>query len=178
MKLIFIYGPPAVGKFTVAKELATLTGLKLFHNHLTIDVVTSIFEHGSDSYYKLLRMIRFAMFEEAARINISGIIMTFVYGRSRQKIAEQYAKMIEDNGGEICFVRLYCEKSILAQRVIQEDRRKYGKIVSESKLNEKLGELGEPFAAIARKKSLSLDVGKLTALEAADTIKQHFSLNG
>ena len=46
MKLVFLYGPPAVGKFTVAKELAALTGFKLFHNHLTVDVATSIFEHG------------------------------------------------------------------------------------------------------------------------------------
>jgi tRNA uridine 5-carbamoylmethylation protein Kti12 len=32
MKLIFLYGPPAVGKLTVAQELVTLTGYKLFHN--------------------------------------------------------------------------------------------------------------------------------------------------
>jgi tRNA uridine 5-carbamoylmethylation protein Kti12 len=26
MRLVFLYGPPAVGKLTVAKELSTLTG--------------------------------------------------------------------------------------------------------------------------------------------------------
>jgi len=34
-KLIILFGPPAVGKMTVGKELADLTGLKLFHNHMT-----------------------------------------------------------------------------------------------------------------------------------------------
>ena len=34
MKHLFLYGAPAVGKLTVAKELADLTGYKLFHNHL------------------------------------------------------------------------------------------------------------------------------------------------
>ncbi|KAA1807131.1 hypothetical protein FXB61_003723 [Bacillus cereus] len=40
MKLILIFGPQAVGKMTVGQELATLTGLKLFHNHMTIDLVS------------------------------------------------------------------------------------------------------------------------------------------
>lgn len=67
MKLIFIYGPPAVGKFTVARELASLTGFKLFDNHLTIDVVTSIFEHGSAPYFRALRKIRSRCGETGAR---------------------------------------------------------------------------------------------------------------
>jgi adenylate kinase family enzyme len=36
--LVFIVGPPAVGKMTVGYELAQRTGLKLFHNHHTIDL--------------------------------------------------------------------------------------------------------------------------------------------
>jgi replication-associated recombination protein RarA len=39
MKLILLYGPPAVGKLTIAKEIARLTGFKLFHAHLTSDLV-------------------------------------------------------------------------------------------------------------------------------------------
>jgi tRNA uridine 5-carbamoylmethylation protein Kti12 len=36
VKLIFISGMPAVGKLTVAQELAKLTGYRPFHNHLTV----------------------------------------------------------------------------------------------------------------------------------------------
>ena len=43
MKLILLYGPPAVGKLTIAKEIARLTGFKLFHAHLTSDLVEAIF---------------------------------------------------------------------------------------------------------------------------------------
>jgi hypothetical protein len=36
MDLVFLYGPPAAGKFTVGRELAAITGFGLFHNHLTL----------------------------------------------------------------------------------------------------------------------------------------------
>jgi shikimate kinase len=37
MKLVILFGPPAVGKMTVGQQLANLTGFKLFHNHMTIE---------------------------------------------------------------------------------------------------------------------------------------------
>jgi shikimate kinase len=39
MKFVLIFGPQAVGKMTVGQELAKITGLKLFHNHMTIERV-------------------------------------------------------------------------------------------------------------------------------------------
>jgi hypothetical protein len=38
----------------VAKEVAALTGFKLFHNHLTIDLYKSIFEFGTDHFRRML----------------------------------------------------------------------------------------------------------------------------
>ena len=38
MKLIFLHGPPASGKFTIARALQASHGVLNFHNHLTIDV--------------------------------------------------------------------------------------------------------------------------------------------
>ncbi|SCC34198.1 Uncharacterized protein BW664_02852 [Bacillus mycoides] len=43
MKFILIFGPQAVGKMTVGQELAKITDLKLFHNHMKIDLVKYIF---------------------------------------------------------------------------------------------------------------------------------------
>jgi predicted kinase len=43
-KLLLLYGRPAVGKLTVAREVAALTGGRLFHNHLTVNLALSVFE--------------------------------------------------------------------------------------------------------------------------------------
>ena len=44
MWLLFLHGPPASGKLTIARELKTLTGFQLFHNHLAVDLLESVFE--------------------------------------------------------------------------------------------------------------------------------------
>ena len=36
-RVVWIYGPPASGKLTIARELSTLTQLPVFHNHLAVD---------------------------------------------------------------------------------------------------------------------------------------------
>jgi broad-specificity NMP kinase len=53
MKLIFIYGAPAVGKLTVANEIARQTNFKVFHNHLSIDCIEPIFDFGTASFFNL-----------------------------------------------------------------------------------------------------------------------------
>ena len=35
--LVVLFGPPASGKVAIGDELATLTGCRFFHNHLTVD---------------------------------------------------------------------------------------------------------------------------------------------
>jgi len=55
MRLIFIYGPPATGKLTVAKELAKLTKYKIFHNHLTVDLIGSVLKFGTKTFLTLVQ---------------------------------------------------------------------------------------------------------------------------
>ena len=61
MKLLLLYGPPAVGKLTIAKALARLTAFQVFHAHLTVDLVTAIFPRGTPAYQHLLWDIRYAV---------------------------------------------------------------------------------------------------------------------
>jgi len=57
MRLVFIYGPPAVGKFTVARELAKRTGYRNFHNRVSIDFATQIFDFETAEADYLLNLV-------------------------------------------------------------------------------------------------------------------------
>lgn len=43
MKFVFIYGPVASRKLTIARELGRMTGYAVFHNHLIVDAVAAVF---------------------------------------------------------------------------------------------------------------------------------------
>lgn len=69
MKLVLIFGPQAVGKMTVGQELAKITGLKLFHNHMTIDLVSHFFGYGTKEGKRLVNLFRQGIFEEVSKSN-------------------------------------------------------------------------------------------------------------
>ena len=79
MNLIILFGPPAVGKMTVGQELAKLTGYKLLHNHMTIDLVTEFFDFGTPQFGRLVPAFRQMLVAEAAASDLLGLIFTFVW---------------------------------------------------------------------------------------------------
>ena len=79
MVLIIIFGPPAVGKMAVGKALVKKTDFKLLHNHMTIELLIRIFDHGTPQFNTLDREFRFRIFEEFAGSNQKGLIFTAVW---------------------------------------------------------------------------------------------------
>ncbi len=128
MRLVFIYGPPGVGKLTVARELAALTGFKLFHNHLTVDLVGAVFSRGTPSFGRLIHRFRRDMFAEAAQEGVD-LIFTYVYAHPADE--PDVRGMIEPVlavGGHVHFVQLTCAPDVLLQRVAAESRRAFRKL--------------------------------------------------
>jgi hypothetical protein len=77
MNLIFLYGPPATGKYTVGCELAALTGYRFFHNHLVVDTVLSVYDFGTPGFVELRETIWIEVFSRAAQDQLPGLIFTF-----------------------------------------------------------------------------------------------------
>src|SRR5438270_6300026 len=107
MNFVVIFGPPAVGKMTVGQELARLTGYKLFHNHVTIDLVSEYFEFGTPPFSRLVREFRARIIQEAAASEMAGLIFTFVWAlddeRDKQFI-DELKESVAKEGGKTYFV--------------------------------------------------------------------------
>lgn len=174
MKLICIYGPPASGKLTIAKELSAITGIKVFHNHLTIDLAEEFFAWGTPAFESVVHKTRFLFFEEAAKSG-TDMIFTLVYAASYDdNYVDRIVQTVESNGGEVCFVRLQCTPDVVKERVILPDRKRFNKISSVESL-ERMMSRYDVFSA-APCESLHIDTCKMTPPEAARAIAEHFGL--
>jgi hypothetical protein len=114
MTLVVIFGPPAVGKMTVGMELERLTGLRLFHNHMTVDPVLQFFSFGSPSFSKLVYEFRRRLFEEVAASDLPGLIFTYVWALDdpRDKAhMDGLTKIFADRGSQVCYVELEATQS-------------------------------------------------------------------
>ena len=175
MKLVFIYGPPAVGKLTVATELAKLTGFKLFDNHVSIQFVRSVFEFGTRRFWKLTDKFRLAIFEEAAKDGVD-IIFTFAYNKTTDDpFVKKTIQTISKKGGQVCFVRLFCDEEELARRVNSKARRKMGKIGTKKLLTNVLKKHSLSYE-VPFQSSLSVDTTHLSAKKSAKMIARHYKL--
>ncbi len=175
MKLIFIYGAPAVGKLTVARELARLTGFKVFHNHLSIDCIEPIFDFGTPSFFKLIELIRVETVAEAARENVN-LIYTFCYAKDFDDAhVAKIVESVEVSGGEVCFVLLTCEQSEIEKRVLEESRKQYGKANNLEILDEILGKY-DLFSPVPGHESLQIDNTNLSPVKTARKIIEHFMI--
>lgn len=109
MKFVLIFGPQAVGKMTVGQELEKITGLKLFHNHMTIELVSKFFSYGSLAGKRLVHLFRQEIFEEVSRSDLEGLIFTYVWAFNDKKDWDYVGKVcdiFESKGGEVYFVEL------------------------------------------------------------------------
>ena len=176
MKLIFIYGPPASGKLTVAKALSKITGYKIFHNQLTVDLLSSLLKFGTESYFNFSNKIRIELIGEAARQKVPGIIFTFCYAyKLDDKFVKKIISKVKKHGGEVHFVQLYCDNQKLHKRVKNPSRLKHKKIKHISKLKKTMAryDLLKPIPFV---ESLTIDNSNLSATKTAQKIKKHFKL--
>jgi hypothetical protein len=171
MKLVFIHGAPAVGKLTVARELAKLTGFRLFHNHLTVDLVTSLFAFGSEPFVRLREKIWLAAFAEAARQNLS-LVFTFNPERTvRARFVQDTIDVVEKERGEVVFVELTCAEDELLRRMADASRKEFGKLASVEQYR-KLKDSGA-FEFPELPKGISVDTTNCPPLETAQLIAEY-----
>lgn len=123
--LVFIVGPPAVGKMTVGMELARRTGFRLFTNHHTVDLVVRFFPFGSPPYDRLVREFRRTMMREVAASGLPGLIFTFVRDfddADDDATVEEYAAFFTARGGRVVHAELQAPREERLRRCATEPR--------------------------------------------------------
>lgn len=124
MKLVFIIGNGAVGKMTVGQELMKLTGLRLFHNHMTIEPVLEVFGYYNGTVVAKTREI---FFEEFAKSDNYGMIFTYMWAFDEQSdwdYVDHVASIFKEQGAEIYYVELVAPQEVRLKRNETENRLK------------------------------------------------------
>lgn len=186
MKLMIIFGPQAVGKMTVGEEVMRLTGMKLFHNHLTIELVSRFFSYGTPAGKRLVHSFRQQIFDEALNSDLEGLIFTFVWAFNSREDWDYINELIEKfraKGSEIYLVELEAE---LSERLfrnktehrLQEKPTKRNVEWSEGELLRSLEKyrLNSLPGEIPYENYLRIDNTKLSASETAERIVDYFGL--
>lgn len=128
MNFIIIFGPLAVGKMTVGQELEKITDLKLFHNHMTIEMILPYFAMESASFKKLVDLFRIQMFKEVAKSGMPGLIFTYAWQLDSKKDCDfinTSVKIFKQQGANVCYVELEASVEERLKRNKSANRLKY-----------------------------------------------------
>lgn len=181
MKLVFLIGNSSVGKMTVGQELMKITDLRLFHNHMTIELIIEIF-----GYYdsKVVSRWREIVFEEYAVSDNYGLIFTYMWAFDQQSdwdYIEHVTNIFKNNGADVYYIELVASQEIRLQRNITENRlkNKASKRDVESS-NQRLINADVKYRCVSKDGEvpfdnyIKIDNSNLTAEHVAKMIKEHF----
>jgi hypothetical protein len=171
--LVFLHGPAASGKLTIARALEARVGFPVFHNHLVVDLLTTVFPFGSEPFVRLREQFWTTVFADAARVDRS-ISFTFAPEATvRPGFPDRVRRLVEDEGGRVCFVRLRVSQGEQERRIGLPGRSEFHKLTSLETLRRLRNyepDVEQPPA------DLEIDTDGSDASRSAESIARHFRL--
>ena len=125
MKLVILIGAGAVGKMTVGQELAKITDLHLFHNHMGLEMVMEVFGDARHNRGGITNRIRTVIFEEFVKTDLYGMIFTYMLAFDVQSDVDKLDSLVDifrRENAEIYYVELVAPQEIRLQRNATENR--------------------------------------------------------
>lgn len=176
MHLLFLHGPAAAGKYTVAKELAALTGFELYHNHLVVDEVLKTHPFGTPGFVaerdRLWREF-FAQFPGPGRANI---IFTF---NPENTVPQAFIDWLftepARRGVTFTSVEITADEAVIESRIASTSRQQFKKLTDVA-LYRQLRDSGTFATPLIPRTDLRIDTGKVPPAEAARQIASYFRL--
>lgn len=176
MHLLFLHGPAAVGKYTVARELAALTGFELYHNHLVVNEVLKSHTFGTPGFgAERDRRWReyFGLYPGPTRPDI---IFTFNPENTvPQAFIDWLFTELPRRGVMLASVEITASEAVIESRVDSDQRRKFKKLTDVA-LYRRLRDSGAFATPLIPRTDLTVDTGASEPGEAAAQIARHFRL--
>lgn len=175
MRLIFLHGPVASGKLTIARALAKQTGLPLFHNHLVVDTLLSVFPFGSEAFIRLREAMWNQVFD-AALDERRSLIFTFAPERTvAADFPARLAAHMSAKGGKVEFVAITCPPAVQHARMENASRQASGKLSSAALFDQLVAEGAFDYPDLP-KAAVTVDSAQLTPEAAAALIAEKLKL--
>jgi hypothetical protein len=175
MKLLFLHGPPASGKRTIADVIIHLTGGRLFDNHTAVDFARTVLDFDEPGFWDLVHSARMTALEKAAQHGVGLVVLTSCYSHPDDlPLVEDFERVLARHGGLLLPVFLSCSRKTLEERVGSADRVARRKVASKEGLNRCLSRWN--LVPVPRANCLTVDTDTATPSDAAQTIVTHFDL--
>lgn len=183
MNLVIMFGAQAVGKMTVGEALANIADLKLFHNHMSIELGLKFAKYGTPLFNEINGGVRELVLKACANHG-KGLIFTYVWALDQESDWEyiEYVKGLF-KGYDVYFVELVSDVQERLKRNTTEKRllEKPSKRDLEFSRNDLLSTM-EKFRLISEdgefdsENYMKIDNTNLSARETANMIKERFEL--
>ena len=125
MYFFVLFGPPAVGKMAVGQALQSQTGIRLFHNHMSIEPVLNFFDFGSAPFARLVNSFRRNLLAEVAQSDLPGLCFTYVWdldAAGDTRFVKATCELFESAGAKIGLIELACDIDERLRRNRHPDR--------------------------------------------------------
>jgi len=205
-KLLYILGGQATGKMTVGEELSKITGLKLFHVHLAVELAHHFYGYEVDvpmeekEKHKLLFAELSSGIQEIIHRNIAksyhaGMIATFVMRfdseyawEHLERLKKIFIDTAKDHGEKTEFycVELICDieerkrRNITPHRLEQKPSKRNIDFSSmdmeNTMLQHRIFSTGDEISRFSAKQYLKIDNTNLSAIDVASIIYKTFKL--
>jgi hypothetical protein len=173
MQFVVIYGRPAVGKLTVARELGLLTGYRVFDNHLIVDAALAVYDFGTPQFVALREALWRAAFTEIAKDQaLPGLIFTFNPENSvPQKFVDDLFALFASSGVDTRCIELTAPEEAIEQRLANADRQNKRKLI-DLPLYRQLRTSGTFETPVITHNRLVIDTSTLPPVDAARKIAE------
>lgn len=171
---LLIYGPPSVGKLTVANILAARHGFRVLDNHVSLDPALRLFDFGTSELAELVERLRVELLTAAARAGLD-VVSTLVFAHPIDRThVIRLVEASESNGGTVEFVQLLASQPELERRVLDPSRASTQKIRDVATLGRALQDYD--LATPIQESDLRIDTSNRSPSEVADQIAHHLDL--